>query len=129
MQERLEHRERRGASRCTKDIGMRCALLNDSVDQPVMIRNYSTDGIYFASERAFQPGSWVVLRSALGREIGAYGPDRRVPEYTLTDTDPAVCAAFRSHTVARVLRCEPIGAGGDDKARYGIGVRIQWLTD
>lgn len=123
-----EREERRAAVRCEKRVGMYCSLLNDRQDELVTLHNFSLYGMYFASERAFPPGSWVVLRSALRHETASAGTAPAPPQYTVAEGDPAACISFRSHTVARVQRCEPIEAG-DDGPYYGIGARIQWLTD
>lgn len=130
MPETNEPIERRAAKRCRKKVGMHCALLNQPTDQLVVVENFSVNGLYFASRSDFPPGAWLVLRSAQRNDaLPPDGPDRP-PSFTLSSADPASCAHFRSHTVARVQRCERIAAGNNaDALRYGVGVQVQRLTD
>lgn len=123
-----EHGERRDAERCRKRVGMHCSPLGGGKTQPVTLCNFSSRGMYFESERALDAGTWVVLRTIAKNDRFAAGWDADVPQYGVADADPVACMQFRSHTVARVQRCEKIGHR-NTAARFGIGAQIQFLTE
>jgi len=92
--------------------------------QIVTLRNFSHRGIYFESSGEFPIGSFIVLRiMASGEWVEAVAPFP-TPGYAVSEDDPEACATFRSHTVARVQRCERLHGPGDPP-RYGIGAQIQ----
>jgi hypothetical protein len=115
--------DRRTKQRCVKDVGMGCALLNGNVERPVTIRNFSDSGLFFETAVKMMPGTYIVLRSigandAMDTTTGTAGP-----QYALDDDDPDVCSLFRSHTVAKVQRCERFSEHSDSP-RYGVAAEI-----
>jgi hypothetical protein len=120
--------DRRGEQRCIKDVGMQCTLLNGNVTRPVTLRNYSINGLFFETAVQIKPGTFIVLRSADANEARDTKMSSAGPSYSLNKHDPEVCSLFRSHTVAKVKRCELID-GHDESSRYGVFAEIQRLTD
>lgn len=107
---------------------MHCSYLHGHADQIVMLRNFSSGGIYFESGRTIQPGTLIVLRAmdAADRLHSEASPP--TAQYATSRRDPQACAEYRSHTVAKVQRCRQLD-GQDDPPRYGVGAAIQFLTD
>ncbi len=123
-----EIKNRRMQGRCVKDVGMHCSLLNGHADKIVKLRNFSNRGVYFEAGWKFHPGSMIVLRAmgANDRRPADTSPD--APPYAIDHSDPVVCMGYRSHTVAKVQRCEKLEGTGA-RPLYGIGAEIQILTD
>ena len=120
--------DRRGQQRCVKDVGMGCALLNGNVERPVTVRNFSSSGLFFETAVQIVPGTYVVLRSLGPNETSDTTMGSAGPQYALDDEDPEVCSLFRSHTVAKVQRCELLGNTADS-TRYGVAAEIQRWND
>lgn len=125
---RAERQNRRADHRCSKDVGMHCSPLHGKGKEIVTLRNFSQRGIYFESSGDFPIGSFVVLRTVAGAEWVEAAAPFRVPDYSVSEDDPEACATFRSHTVARVQRCERLHEPGDPP-RYGIGAQIELWND
>ena len=126
MKDRMH--DRRGEQRCIKDVGMQCTLLNGNVTRSVTLRNYCSSGFFFGTAVQIKPGTYIVLRSADANEARHTSMASAGPLYSLNKDDPNVCSLFRSHTVAKVKRCEQID-GHDESSRYGVFAEIQRLTD
>lgn len=122
-----EKQDRRSQQRCIKDVGMHCSLLNKKTDTVVTLRNFNERGVYFESGWKIQPGTLVVLRAMDATDFVVSDATADMPQYCLKDSDPGVCTGFRSHTVAKVQRCEKLDGYGD-QPYYGIGAEIQILT-
>lgn len=120
--------DRRREQRCAKNVGMHCTLLNGNVDRLVTVRNFSETGLFFETTVQIIPGAYIVLRSISADEATDDFMTSAGPLYSLDFDDPDVCSLFRSHTVARVQRCELIG-DYDESSRYGVAAEIQRLTD
>jgi len=120
--------DRRGKQRCIKDVGMGCALLNGNVERPVTVRNFSVSGLFFETAVQIVPGTYVVLRSLGANETSDTIMGSAGPQYALDVEDPEVCSLFRSHTLAKVHRCEPLGDPADS-LRYGVAAEIQRWND
>lgn len=115
--------DRRGKRRCVKDVGMSCALLNGNVDRPVTVRNFSESGLFFETAVQIMPGTYIVLRSIGANEATDKAMGSAGPPYALDVGDPDVCFLFRSHTTAKVQRCERL-EGHRDSPRYGVAAEI-----
>jgi len=118
--------DRRMQQRCVKNVSMTYAHLNENDDRIVTVRNYSSTGVYFESDEEAVVGSFVVIR--------APGPhDERVPDspsedpfqFTIEHTDPGACWGYRSHTVARVIRCNKVA----DTTHFGVGAEVLILSE
>ena len=117
-----EMQNRRSEHRCRKDVGMHCSLLHGKATHLVTLRNFSRRGVYFESSGKFFSGNIIVLRTRADDEgFGA-------PRYAVGKDDPEVCTRFRSHVVAEVRRCDRLH-GPDETPCYGVGAKIQILTD
>lgn len=123
----MSNEERRAHMRCVKDIAMRCGLLNGNVVQAVTLRNFSGSGLFFETEEQMMPGSYIVIRSAVASETSSTAIGSTGPQYALHADDPEVCALFRSHSVAKVQRCERL-EGIYGSPRYGVAAEIQMLN-
>ena len=121
-------RDRRGQQRCVKDVGMHCTLLNGQVTRPVTLRNFSGSGLFFETAVQILPGTFIVLRSMNANDAGEHHMGSAGPQYASHADDPEACSLFRSHTVAKVQRCEPID-DPHDSLQYGVAAEIQLLTD
>ncbi len=121
-----ENRERRRHYRCLKDVGVRCTRFSDNVTWPVRLRNFSSKGLYFESGWEIQPGDLVVVRDMTAHEssMGDSGPDAL--RFTIDSADPDACTQYRSHSLAKVTRCETRPEGNPEPL-YGIGAEIQNL--
>ena len=69
--------DRRMQQRCVKDVSMTCAHVNENDDRLVTVRNYSSTGVYFESEKQARVDSFVVIRTAGSHDGGAYLTVRR----------------------------------------------------
>lgn len=119
--------DRRGKHRCVKDVGMGCALLNGEVERPVTVRNFSESGLFFETPVKMMPGTYIVLRSMGANEAAEATVGPAGPQYALDAGDPGVCSLFRSHTMAKVQRCERLSES-NDSPRYGVAAEIQrWV--
>lgn len=123
-----EIKDRRLQHRCTKDVGMHCALLHGNANRLVIIRNYSARGIYFESHDQIQPSTVIVLRTLGANDFLDNDATSNAPLFSIENSDPDVCTRFRSHVLAKVQRCVRL-EGHDDVVRYGMGAEIQMLTD
>jgi len=126
----LEHKggERRSQHRCVKDVSMHCARLHGNVDHLITVRNFSSRGVYFESERAIQPGALVVLRTVDAGDYLALDPTGALSPFAIGPDDPEVCTGYRSHNLVTVQRCVKL-TGHERVPRYGVGAAIQILTD
>lgn len=120
--------ERRGQLRCVKNIGMHCTLLNGNAVRTVFLRNFSVSGLFLETTVQIMPGTYIVLRSINANDAMNTTQDAAGPQYELNTNDPEVCSLFRSHTVAKVQRCEQL-KGHYVLPRYGVAAEIQMLTD
>lgn len=121
-----ETADRRMHQRCVKDVSMTCAHVNADDDRMVIVRNYSSTGVYFESVERERIGAFVVIRAPGSHDTGAPGSPSDDPiEFAIGNSDPRVCWAFRSHSVARVVRCDKV----DDAARFGVGAEILILSE
>jgi hypothetical protein len=123
-----EIKDRRLQHRCTKDVGMHCALLHGNKNRLVIIRNYSARGIYFEAHGRIQPGTMIVLRTLGANDFLNNETTSNTPLFSIENSDPDVCAWFRSHVLAKVQRCVRL-EGHNDAVRYGMGAEIPMLTD
>jgi hypothetical protein len=113
--------------RCVKDVMMTCAHLNQNDDHIVTVRNYSSTGVYFESDEGARIGSFVVIRAPVSHDAGANDlPSENPFQFTIEQTDPGACRGYRSHTVAKVLRCSRVD---DDDARFGVGAEVLFLSE
>ena len=118
--------ERRRQQRCVKDVSMTCAHLNENDDRIVTVRNYSSVGVYFESNEAARVGSFVVIRTPGSHDVVARTPPSDYPfQFTIEQSDPRACWGFRSHTVAKVVRCNK----ADDATQFGVGAEILFLYE
>jgi hypothetical protein len=125
---RPEGDERRRQRRCVKDVSMHCARLHGAADHLITVRNFSSRGVYFESERAIQSGALVVLRTIDAGDYLALGPNAALSPFAIGPDDPEVCTGYRSHTLVTVQRCVKLN-GHEGVPRYGVGAAIQILTD
>jgi len=116
--------DRRSQHRCVKDIGMGCSPLNSNVERPVTVRNFSESGLFFETAVKMMPGTYIVLRSIGANEASDGTMGSAGPQYALDAGDPDVCSLFRSHTMAKVQRCERLGESVD-LPRYGVAAEIE----
>jgi hypothetical protein len=122
-----ETTDQRRQQRCFKDIGMTCAHLNENDDHIVTVRNYSNRGVYFESDEAARIGSFVVIRAVASHDVGGFAsPSDSTFQFTIEPSDPEACRGYRSHTVAKVIRCNKVD---DDTKRFGVGAEILMLSD
>jgi hypothetical protein len=124
----MEHEgaDRRMHQRCAKDVSMTCSHLNKNDDHIVTVRNYSSRGMYFESDEAASIGSFIVLRAMGAHEMEALAsPSGRPFAFSLESSDPMACREYRSHSVAKVVRCHK----GVDSTRFGIGAEVLILSD
>lgn len=121
-------KERRGQMRCVKDIDMRCGLLNGNVIRTVTLRNFSDSGLFFETAVQMVPGTYIMLRSTNVNEARETASGSAVPQYTLDANDTGVCSLFRSHSVAKVKRCERL-EGNYDSPHYGVAAEIEMLAE
>ena len=121
-------RNRRSQQRCVKPVGMHCALLNGNVYRPVILRNFSGNGLFFETAVQILPGTYIVLRTTDANDTGDTTMSVGAPPYTLDASDPNACLLFRSHSIAQVRRCERLTVQGESP-RYGVAAEIQMLTD
>ena len=124
----MEHEsvDRRAQQRCAKDVNMTCSHLNKNDNQIVTVRNYSGSGIYFESNEEALIGSFIVLRTVGAHEMeGRASPSEYPFQFTIENSDSQACWGYRSHTVAKVIRCNKV----DDATRFGIGAQALFLSD
>jgi hypothetical protein len=123
-----EIKDRRLQHRCTKDVGMHCALLHGDANRLVIVRNYSARGIYFESQGQIQAGTMIVIRTLGANDFLDNEATANAPLFSIATSDPDACSLFRSHVLAKVQRCVRL-EGHNDAVRYGMGAEIQMLTD
>ncbi len=123
-----EVKDRRSQYRCTKDVGIHCTSLNGNENQLVLIRNYSSRGIYFESNRKIPPGNTIVLRTLGAADFLDNETVFNVPSFSISNSDAEVCTLFRSHVLAKVQRSVRL-EGNTISPRYGMGSEIQILSD
>lgn len=112
--------------RCVKDVSMTCAHLNQNDDRIVTVRNYSSTGLYFESDEEALIGSFVVIRTPGSHDVGVPASPSEPPfQFTIEQSDPRACLGYRSHTVARVIRCNKV----DDATHFGVGAEILILSE
>jgi hypothetical protein len=122
-----ETADKRKQHRCVKDVSMTCSHLNKNDDHIVTLRNYSSNGVYFESDKEALIGSFVVIRAVGSHDGGAIGsPSEHPYQFTIEQSDPGVCWGYRSHTVAKVIRCDKVD---DDTKRFGVGAEVLILSD
>jgi len=112
--------------RCVKDVSMTCTLLNQHDDHIVNVRNYSSKGMYFESDEAVSIGSYIVLRAMGAHEMAARSSSDRLLPFSMESTDPLACRGYRSHTIAKVVRCKKMVEAATG---FGIGAEIMMLSD
>jgi len=121
-----ETTDRRMQQRCVKDISMTYAHLNKNDDRIVTVRNYSSTGIYFESDEEALVGSFVVIRAAGPHDVGVQNAPSEDPlQFTIEHTDPRACWGYRSHTVAKVIRCNKVA----DATHFGVGAELLILSE
>ena len=121
-----EGAERRSQQRCPKDVSMTCSHLNQKDDRIVTVKNFSGDGIYFESDVAMLIGSFIVLRTPAAHEVKALASPPAAPfAFSIASADSRSCRDFRSHAVARVIRCQK---SIEETARFGIGAEFMMLS-
>jgi hypothetical protein len=105
---------------------MTCSHVNKNDGRIVTIRNYSSRGMYFESDEAALIGSYIVLRAMGTHEMEALASlsDPSFP-FSMENSDPLACRGYRSHTVAKVVRCDRIV----EATRFGIGAEVLILSD
>ena len=119
--------DRRVQQRCVKDVRMTYAHLNENDHRMVTVRNYSSTGVYFESDEEALVGSFVVIRAPGSHDALAPASPSEYPfQFTIEHTDPGACWGFRSHTVAKVVRCSRVG---DDAIRFGVGAEVLILSE
>ena len=122
-----ETKDQRSHQRCFKDISMTCSHLNENDDHIVTVRNYSSRGVYFESDEAARIGSFVVIRAVAAHEERAFAlPSESSFQFTIEPSDPEACWGYRSHMVAKVIRCNKVD---DDKKRFGVAAEVLMLSD
>lgn len=124
----MSMKERRGQMRCVKDIDMRCGLLNGNVVRTATLRNFSGSGLFFETAVQMVPGTYIVIRSTNANEARGAASGSAGLQYTLDANDPGVCSLFRSHSVAKVKRCERL-EGHYDSPHYGVAAEIEMLAE
>lgn len=125
----MEHKtpDRRVQQRCAKDVSMACSYLNKNDERFVTIRNYNGNGLYFESDEALLVESFIVLREVGAHEMENFGPRPENPfQFSIEHSDSSACRGYRSHTVAKVVRCEKVGT---DPTRFGVGARLLILSE
>lgn len=122
-----ETTDRRKQQRCAKDVSMTCSHLNENGENIVTIRNYNNNGMYFESKEEWLIGSFIVLRTMGAHEMEnlAARPDQPF-QFSIANSDPKACWGYRSHAVAKVLRCTKVD---DDATRFGVGAEVLILSD
>ena len=121
-----EGTDRRMQQRCTKDVSMTCSHVNQNDGRIVTVKNYSSSGMYFESDEAALIGSFVVLRTVEAHEVETLAsPTDPIFPFSMESTDPRACRGYRSHTVAKVVRCLKVV----ETTRFGIGAEIMMLSD
>ena len=119
--------DRRMQQRCIKDVSMTYAHLNENDDRIVTVRNYSSTGVYFESDEEALVGSFVVIREHRSHDSGATATPSEDPfQFTIEQSDPGACWGFRSHTVAKVVRCSRVD---DGPIRFGVGAEVLILSE
>ncbi|MCB2146328.1 MAG: hypothetical protein KQI81_07610 [Deltaproteobacteria bacterium] len=119
--------DRRMQQRCAKDVSMTCSHLNQKDERMVTIRNYNDKGLYFESDEALLVDSFIVLRAVGVHEMGNFGSRAEHPFlFSIENSDPGACRGYRSHTVARVVRCEKVNV---DPTRFGVGAKSLILSE
>ena len=119
--------DRREHQRCSKDVSMTCSHLNKNDEHLVTIRNYNNNGFYFESDEALMVESFIVLRAVGAHEMENFGPQPGYPSpFTIENSDPGACRGYRSHTVAKVVRCEKVDT---DPTRFGVGAKLLILSE
>jgi hypothetical protein len=125
----MEHQtsDRRVQQRCAKDVSMTCSRLNKNDEHMVTIRNYNEKGLYFESDENLSVDAFIVLRAVGTHEMEKFGsrPDQPLP-FSMAISDPGACRGYRSHTVARVIRCEKVDT---DPTRFGVGAKLLILSE
>lgn len=124
----MEHEDadRRMQQRCAKDVSMTCSLLNKNDDHIVTVRNYSSRGMYFESDEEALISSFIVLRAMGAHEMKALASPSDQPfPFSMESSDPRACWGYRSHTVAKVIRCNKV----EDAIRFGVGAQVLFLSD
>jgi hypothetical protein len=107
-------------------VSMTCSHVNKHDDHIVTVRNYSSRGMYFESSEAALIGSFIVLR-AMGiheKEALASPSDHPFP-FSMESSDPRACRGYRSHSIARVVRCHKVV----EATCFGIGAEVLILSD
>lgn len=106
---------------------MTCAHLNEHDEHIVTLRNFNHGGMYFESDEELLIGSFIVLRTvgADDMENLVSSPDEPF-QFSIESSDPKACWGYRSHTVAKVLRCTKVDDGA---TRYGVGAEVLILSD
>jgi len=119
--------DRRVQQRCAKDVSMTCSHLNKDDERMVTIRNYNDKGLYFESDKNLLIDSFIVLRTVGAHEMEKFASrlDQPLP-FSMAISDPGACRGYRSHTVARVVRCEKVDT---DPIRFGIGAKLLILSE
>ena len=125
----MEHQtpDRRVQQRCAKDVSMTCSHLNKNDEHIVTIRNYNKNGLYFESNEALLIDSFIVLRAVGAHEMENFGPRPEYPfQFSIEISDPEACRGYRSHAVAKVIRCEKVDT---DPTRFGVGAKLLILSE
>jgi hypothetical protein len=97
--------DKRRTGRRTVDTPILCSYFNDLDSASARTVNFSTDGMYFVSDREFIPGSAVLIRAKNG------SPHPAMPENT---------EGLRQTTLAEVRWCRQIST---NPAHYQVGVK------
>lgn len=122
-----EGADRRIEQRCTKDVSMTCSQLNQNDNHVVTVRNYNSRGMYFESDEAASIGSFIVLRAMVAHEMEALAsPSNHPLPFSIESSDPQACRGYRSHAVAKVVRCDKIV---EKATGFGIGAQVMMLSD
>ena len=125
----MEHQtpDRRAQQRCAKDVTMTCSHLNKNDEHLVTIHNYNDNGFYFESDEALLVESFIVLRAVGAHEMENFGPQPGyLFQFSIENSDPGACRGYRSHTVAKVVRCEKVDT---DPTRFGVGAKLLILSE
>jgi hypothetical protein len=119
--------ERRLQQRCAKNVSMTCSHINQNDDHNVTVRNYSSRGMYFESDEAASIGSFIVLRATGAHDMQSLASPSDQPfPFSMGNSDSQACRGYRSHTVAKVIRCKKIF---EEATRFGIGAEVMILSD
>jgi hypothetical protein len=71
-------------------------------------------------------GSFIVLRMMGAHEVEALASPTDPPfPFSMESADPRACRGYRSHTVAKVVRCNK----AVETTRFGIGAEVMILSD